>query len=111
MRNISKTWVQVENFRRRCLKRSVNVKFMSRVADTDLAILAAFEERGDSDEPDLIIPKNGVRLVIARDLEFVLEHCETVRDLVRLKENVRGSHVPSKASLPVFGRKSFLSLL
>jgi hypothetical protein len=41
--------------------------------NTDLGVLEAFEEGGDADESDVVIPHYGVFFVVTRDFEDVLE--------------------------------------
>ncbi len=43
--------------------------------DPNLRIFATFEEGGDPDEPDVIIPHNHIFLVVSGYLENVLEDC------------------------------------
>lgn len=42
-----------------------------------LGIFAAFEERGHADQADIVVPHDGILVVVTWDLEDVLEHCMT----------------------------------
>ena len=77
--------------------------------ETDLAILAALEERRESDKSDIIIPHHGISTLIFRKLERVLEHYERSISLIIFILFEFSS--PSKLSLPVFSKKDFFSLL
>lgn len=43
---------------------------------TYLGILATFEKGCHSNEPDIVIPHDGILQVISRSFEAVLEHCQ-----------------------------------
>jgi hypothetical protein len=72
-----------------------------------LCIAKTFEERSDTDEADVVVPHHRPLLVITTNFEGILE------DYNKLASNyVNGMHdIPSKLSLPVFVKKSFLSEL
>jgi hypothetical protein len=46
----------------------------SRFISTNLGVLAAFEERSDPHQPDVVIPHHGILFVLSRKLEGVLEN-------------------------------------
>jgi hypothetical protein len=59
-----------------------------------LGILAAFEKRGHPDEPNIVIPHDGILGVIPWSFEPVLEHC---RSLISFGGPLDGFHRRSES--------------
>lgn len=80
-----------------------------------LGILATLEERGDANKSNIIIPHNGIVLVITRKPENILKDCVKKRStrfmFIEKVSALHSNSLPSKLSLPVFSKKFFFSLL